>query len=125
MSGSSSAVERQLPKLDVAGSIPVSRSINPTSRVRIIATIKANRRPHAKNHSVFMVRRQSRRGDEFLCFCLQEFKGCEGQSVWRSRAGTEGDGDVRDIPTGWARLFRVERRPAIRLYAGNIILREL
>ena len=26
MSGSSSAVERQLPKLDVAGSIPVSRS---------------------------------------------------------------------------------------------------
>jgi hypothetical protein len=30
MGGSSSAVERQLPKLDVAGSIPVSRSINPT-----------------------------------------------------------------------------------------------
>ena len=28
MSGSSSAVERQLPKLDVAGSIPVSRSSN-------------------------------------------------------------------------------------------------
>jgi hypothetical protein len=28
LSGSSSAVERQLPKLDVAGSIPVSRSIN-------------------------------------------------------------------------------------------------
>ena len=27
--GSSSAVERQLPKLDVAGSIPVSRSIHP------------------------------------------------------------------------------------------------
>ena len=26
--GSSSAVERQLPKLDVAGSIPVSRSIS-------------------------------------------------------------------------------------------------
>ena len=32
LSGSSSAVERQLPKLDVAGSIPVSRSINPTSQ---------------------------------------------------------------------------------------------
>ena len=31
LSGSSSAVERQLPKLDVAGSIPVSRSINPTT----------------------------------------------------------------------------------------------
>jgi hypothetical protein len=29
VSGSSSAVERQLPKLDVAGSIPVSRSIFP------------------------------------------------------------------------------------------------
>jgi hypothetical protein len=28
VSGSSSAVERQLPKLDVAGSIPVSRSIS-------------------------------------------------------------------------------------------------
>ena len=31
LSGSSSAVERQLPKLDVAGSIPVSRSINSTA----------------------------------------------------------------------------------------------
>ena len=31
VSGSSSAVERQLPKLDVAGSIPVSRSIFPTT----------------------------------------------------------------------------------------------
>ena len=30
LSGSSSAVERQLPKLDVAGSIPVSRSIDQT-----------------------------------------------------------------------------------------------
>jgi hypothetical protein len=30
LSGSSSAVERQLPKLDVAGSIPVSRS-NPST----------------------------------------------------------------------------------------------
>jgi hypothetical protein len=30
-SGSSSAVERQLPKLDVAGSIPVSRSIKSSS----------------------------------------------------------------------------------------------
>ncbi len=29
VSGSSSAVERQLPKLDVAGSIPVSRSKYP------------------------------------------------------------------------------------------------
>jgi hypothetical protein len=28
VSGSSSAVERQLPKLDVTGSIPVSRSIS-------------------------------------------------------------------------------------------------
>jgi hypothetical protein len=32
VSGSSSAVERQLPKLDVAGSIPVSRSILPIVR---------------------------------------------------------------------------------------------
>src|SRR4051812_27332132 len=32
LSGSSSAVERQLPKLDVAGSIPVSRSILPDPR---------------------------------------------------------------------------------------------
>ena len=31
LGGSSSAVERQLPKLDVAGSIPVSRSIFPTT----------------------------------------------------------------------------------------------
>jgi hypothetical protein len=31
LSGSSSAVERQLPKLDVTGSIPVSRSILPTT----------------------------------------------------------------------------------------------
>ena len=37
-SGSSSGVERKLPKLDVAGSIPVSRSINlPTERAFIQA----------------------------------------------------------------------------------------
>ena len=38
-SGSSSGVERKLPKLDVAGSIPVSRSIIlPTKRAFIQAT---------------------------------------------------------------------------------------
>ena len=37
LSGSSSAVERQLPKLDVAGSIPVSRSILEFSRVFMAA----------------------------------------------------------------------------------------
>ena len=36
-SGSSSAVERQLPKLDVAGSIPVSRSINPERTAHVHA----------------------------------------------------------------------------------------
>jgi hypothetical protein len=41
VSGSSSAVERQLPKLDVAGSIPVSRSIiQPTSESGFQATIQ-------------------------------------------------------------------------------------
>jgi hypothetical protein len=34
ISGSSSAVERKLPKLDVAGSIPVSRSLWPLSKER-------------------------------------------------------------------------------------------
>ena len=34
ISGSSSAVERQLPKLDVAGSIPVSRSRIPNNSVQ-------------------------------------------------------------------------------------------
>src|SRR5207302_9732985 len=34
VSGSSSAVERQLPKLDVAGSIPVSRSIVTVPSIR-------------------------------------------------------------------------------------------
>src|SRR5438105_269261 len=37
LSGSSSAVERQLPKLDVAGSIPVSRSISQLSGFRLTA----------------------------------------------------------------------------------------
>jgi hypothetical protein len=39
-SGSSSAVERQLPKLDVAGSIPVSRSI-----LDSVASTKLSRTP--------------------------------------------------------------------------------
>ena len=37
LSGSSSAVERQLPKLDVAGSIPVSRSISIPSPFSTVA----------------------------------------------------------------------------------------
>jgi hypothetical protein len=38
-SGSSSAVERQLPKLDVAGSIPVSRSIFPNYKTASFAEV--------------------------------------------------------------------------------------
>jgi hypothetical protein len=43
-SGSSSAVERQLPKLDVAGSIPVSRSIFAPSQTRRFPPQKMSRR---------------------------------------------------------------------------------
>jgi hypothetical protein len=39
VSGSSSAVERQLPKLDVTGSIPVSRSIFPRTHPRGVVTL--------------------------------------------------------------------------------------
>jgi hypothetical protein len=42
LSGSSSAVERQLPKLDVAGSIPVSRSINSPVTISHIVSSKRN-----------------------------------------------------------------------------------
>src|SRR5258708_1717390 len=80
---------------------------------------------YAKNHPVPMVRRQGRRGDEFLCLCLQEFKNSEGYSIWRSRARTKGDGNVRDIPTRWTRLFRTQRRPVIHLHTAYIVLREL
>ncbi len=38
LSGSSSAVERQLPKLDVTGSIPVSRSNNPTTYLSMLTS---------------------------------------------------------------------------------------
>jgi hypothetical protein len=42
LSGSSSAVERQLPKLDVAGSIPVSRSIVPPAYLAALNTRQCN-----------------------------------------------------------------------------------
>jgi predicted 3-demethylubiquinone-9 3-methyltransferase (glyoxalase superfamily) len=38
-----------------------------------------------------MVRRQSRSGNEFLRFDLQEFKGGKHYPIWGRRAGTEGD----------------------------------
>src|ERR1035438_5313433 len=43
LSGSSSAVERQLPKLDVTGSIPVSRSIQPSTQIALEAFRKSKR----------------------------------------------------------------------------------
>jgi predicted 3-demethylubiquinone-9 3-methyltransferase (glyoxalase superfamily) len=66
---------------------------------------------YAKNHSILVVRRQRGRGDEFLRFNFQEFKGSEGYSIWRSRARPERDGNVRDIPTRWTKLFRTHGAP--------------
>jgi hypothetical protein len=40
------------------------------------AKIHAKGKLDAKNHPVLMVRRQSRRGDEVLCFYFQKFKDC-------------------------------------------------
>jgi hypothetical protein len=50
LSGSSSAVERQLPKLDVAGSIPVSRSINSLVLISHIVSAKRNYVHHYCEH---------------------------------------------------------------------------
>ena len=80
---------------------------------------------YAKNYPVLVVRRQSRGGNEFLCLRLQEFKGWQGYSVWRGRARTEGDRNVRDISPRWAVVLRTERWPAIHFHAGYIVLREL
>src|SRR5438309_3286845 len=51
LSGSSSAVERQLPKLDVAGSIPVSRSI-PTG-VFSVHCIPSSHTDHWRNGNIW------------------------------------------------------------------------
>src|SRR5882724_3987308 len=80
---------------------------------------------NAKNQPVPVVRRQSRRSDEFLCCDLQEFKGRERQSIWRGRAGTEGDGHFRDIRARRTEIPGAKRRPAIHLFAGHLVLREL
>ena len=55
-SGSSSAVERQLPKLDVAGSIPVSRSIFSTRR-GIVAAHPSVESPLAQIGAKFLMLR--------------------------------------------------------------------
>jgi hypothetical protein len=52
LSGSSSAVERQLPKLDVAGSIPVSRS---TIIAQPLLNLLASRDNQDQNHARTLV----------------------------------------------------------------------
>src|SRR6266849_9713498 len=79
----------------------------------------------AKDHTIPVVRRRGRGGDEFLCLGLQEFKGCARVSLRSSGARTEGDRHVRDIPTRWTRLLRAKRGSALHLFAGYIVLREL
>ena len=61
---------------------------------------------------------------EFLRFCLQTLK------VGRvTRYGEAGPGPRRTvmsaIPAGWARIRRTQRRPAIQLHAGHLLLRKL
>src|SRR5260370_153623 len=80
---------------------------------------------YAKNYSIFVVRRPRRRGDEFLRFNFQEFESSGGYSIWRSRARTEGNSHVRDIPTRRTKLLRTQRWPTIQLHASYIVLREL
>src|SRR5712692_7342535 len=44
----------------------------------------------AKDHTIPVVRRQGRGGDEFLCLGLQEFKGCARVSLRSSGPGPKG-----------------------------------
>src|SRR5260221_13174601 len=92
---------------------PVPRSIKPTGG------------SYAENHSVFVVRRQSRGSGELLCVHFQEFKNPERQSVWRSGTGAEGNGHDREIPTRRARISGAQRGSAIHLLAGRVARREL
>src|ERR1700730_11282120 len=79
----------------------------------------------AKNYSVLVVRRQGRRGHEFLYFNFQEFKSWESYSIWRGRTRTKGDGNVGDVPARGTRIHGSQRRSAIHVHASYIILREL
>jgi hypothetical protein len=57
MSGSSSAVERQLPKLDVAGSIPVSRSIfSAAAVIAIFHWPRQKRIPRSQSRALWLAR---------------------------------------------------------------------
>src|SRR6266849_2792524 len=111
----------------MAGPSPVSvyRLSPKKPGLTVISTSQPTGDLHAKNHPFPMVRRTSRRGHELLRFSLQEFKGCEGYSIWRSRPRTEGNGNVGDIPTRGTRILRPERGTAIYLFARYLILREL
>ena len=67
-----------------------------------------------KNHTVLMVRWQSRRGGELLHCNLSELKDCELDTLWRGRTRTERIGHVRDLQTAGTRVHRIERRPMFK-----------
>src|SRR6266446_3034509 len=78
------------------------------------------RRPYAENHSILVVQRQSRRGDELLYLDFQKLKDCERQSIWRRRAGSERNRDGRDVRTRWTTISRTQRRAALYFHAGHL-----
>jgi hypothetical protein len=83
LSGSSSAVERQLPKLDVAGSIPVSRSILLSHR-SVIVCAKEVARSHVIDSLASLLSPSASAGD---AIALAAVTGLHVEFVRASREG--------------------------------------
>jgi predicted 3-demethylubiquinone-9 3-methyltransferase (glyoxalase superfamily) len=62
----------------------------------------------------FVVRRQSRRGDEFLSFSFQDFKGWESYSLWRSWTRTEGVGNAATFQLEGQEFMALDGGPQFR-----------
>jgi hypothetical protein len=59
-------------------------------------------------------------------FYVSVFKNSKVGRVTRyGEAGPGLTGTVRHIPARWARILRTQRRPAISLHAGHLLLRKL
>jgi predicted 3-demethylubiquinone-9 3-methyltransferase (glyoxalase superfamily) len=75
------------------------------------AAAKQGASRHAEDHPILVVRRQGRGGGAVLYVGLQEFDHRRDQILRRSRATTEGIGDVRDVQFGRTGAHRIERGP--------------
>jgi len=64
--------------------------------------------------------------EEVMNFYVSVFKNSKvGRVIRWGEAGPGAKGTVRHIPARWARILRTQRRIAIQLQAGHLLLRKL